>query len=120
MKNPNISSKSDWMRNYWRPAMAIVYMVIVLFDFLIAPILWSLLQYYGSGDLMLQWNPLTLISGGLFHTAMGVVLGVSAFTRGQEKIQQIKQSNKYNNDDSVVMDKDNEQNSEEFDFDMKD
>ena len=32
------------------------------------------------------WNPLTLQGGGLFHISMGAVLGVAAWTRGQEKL----------------------------------
>jgi hypothetical protein len=33
---------------------------------------------------------LTLLSGGIFHAAMGAVLGVAAWTRGQEKIERLK------------------------------
>jgi hypothetical protein len=82
--------KKNWLRTHWRPMMAVVYMIIILFDFVVAPILWSLIQVWGSGSVALQWTPLTLIAGGVFHAAMGAVLGISAFTRGQEKIQRIK------------------------------
>lgn len=74
------------MRTQWRPMMAIVYMLINLFDFLVFPIVWSLLQIHGKGEVAQQWEPLTLSSGGLFHMAFGAVLGVAAWTRGQEKI----------------------------------
>ena len=70
--------------------MAVAYMIIILFDFLVAPIFWSLLQAYAAGVVSMQWSPLTLIGGGLFHAAMGAVLGLSAFTRGQEKVQRLK------------------------------
>jgi hypothetical protein len=33
-----------------------------------------------------QWNPLTLQGAGLFHIAMGAVLGIAAFGRTQEKL----------------------------------
>jgi hypothetical protein len=33
-----------------------------------------------------QWQPLTLQGAGLFHIAMGAVLGISAFGRTQEKL----------------------------------
>lgn len=33
-----------------------------------------------------QWDPLTLKGAGLFHLAMGAVLGVAAWSRGQEKM----------------------------------
>jgi hypothetical protein len=94
-KFPDKNEVNSWIRTHWRPSMAFVYMGIIIFDFVIAPILWSLIQYYGEGSLIQQWSPLTLAAGGLFHAAMGAILGVSAFTRGQEKIQRIKQSDKY-------------------------
>jgi len=79
----------NWIRSHWRPMMAFVYMAIVIFDFIIGPILWSVVQIYG-GSVALQWTPLTLISGGVFHAAMGAVLGISAFSRGKEKVETIK------------------------------
>jgi hypothetical protein len=86
-----MSSKKDtWLQKYWRPMMAVAYMVIILFDFIVAPILWSILQAYAAGAVTLQWAPLTLLSGGIFHAAMGAVLGISAFTRGKEKIERLR------------------------------
>jgi hypothetical protein len=70
--------------------MAIVYMTIILFDFIIFPIFWSLIQVYGAGVVSLQWSPMTLISGGVFHAAMGAVLGLAAWTRGKEKIERLR------------------------------
>jgi hypothetical protein len=35
---------------------------------------------------LVQWNPLTLQGAGLFHIAMGAVLGIAAFGRTQEKL----------------------------------
>ena len=35
----------------------------------------------GSRD----WQPLTLLGGAFFHLSFGAILGVAAFTRGQEK-----------------------------------
>ena len=32
-----------------------------------------------------QWQSLTLQNGGLIHLAFGAILGVTAWTRGQEK-----------------------------------
>jgi hypothetical protein len=32
------------------------------------------------------WVPLTLQGNGMFHVAFGAILGVAAFTRGQEKV----------------------------------
>lgn len=83
------AEKSDWIREHWRPMMAFVYMAIVLFDFIIGPIFWSIIQLYG-GSVAVQWAPLTLIAGGVFHASMGAVLGISAFTRGREKVERIR------------------------------
>ncbi len=80
----------NWMQTNWRPVMAIAYTAIILFDFIVAPIFWSLLQAYFAGSVVVQWQPLTLLSGGVFHAAMGAVLGISAFSRGKEKIEQMR------------------------------
>jgi hypothetical protein len=39
-----------------------------------------------QNDAFRQWVPITLQGGGLFHVAMGAVLGVSAYGRTQEKV----------------------------------
>ena len=54
-------------------------------DMVIFPILWSLLQTMTHSPIT-QWNPLTLQGAGLFHIAMGAVLGIAAFGRTQEKL----------------------------------
>jgi hypothetical protein len=79
----------DWIRTHWRPMMAFVYMAIVIFDFIVGPIFWSIIQLFG-GSVAIQWSPLTLIAGGIFHAAMGAVLGISAFSRGKEKIEALR------------------------------
>jgi len=76
---------SDWMQKLWRPAMGWMYMLICLLDMAVFPILWSLLQAMMHMPIT-QWNPLTLQGAGLFHIAMGAVLGISAFGRTQEKL----------------------------------
>jgi hypothetical protein len=69
--------------------MAYAYTAVVVFDFIVAPILWSIMQVaFGTPDV--QWKSITLDTGGLFHAAMGAVLGVSAYTRGQEKIERVR------------------------------
>ena len=42
--------KEDWMNSKWRPMMGWMYMVVCCFDFVIAPILWSLLQSISHGS----------------------------------------------------------------------
>jgi hypothetical protein len=88
-KNLSESEKhnSDWMNTKWRPMMGWMYMTVCAFDFMIAPILWSVLQALGNhGHVETQWEPLTLQGAGLFHVAMGAVLGIAAYGRTQEKL----------------------------------
>ena len=82
-----VKKEEDWMQKRWRPAMGWMYMLVCVFDMIIFPILWSLLQAIGNhGHVETQWNPLTLQGAGLFHIAMGAVLGIAAFGRTQEKL----------------------------------
>jgi hypothetical protein len=78
--------KEDWMNAKWRPMMGWMYMGVCTFDFVIFPILWSIVQVIGGGEVKTQWSPVTLQGAGLFHMAMGAVIGVAAFGRTQEKL----------------------------------
>lgn len=87
--SPETASKEDWMTKKWRPMMAIMYMICCLADFAIFPIMFTIVQFWetqAANDAFRQWVPITLQGGGLFHVAMGAVLGVTAFGRTQEKI----------------------------------
>ncbi len=75
----------DWMQKKWRPAMGWMYMGICTLDMAVFPVLWSVLQMF-QGTGITQWQPLTLQGAGLFHIAMGAVLGIAAFGRTQEKL----------------------------------
>jgi Holin of 3TMs, for gene-transfer release len=88
MANEQVTSeqkKEDWMNSKWRPMMGWMYMLVCMFDMIVFPILWSLLQTVTHTPIT-QWNPLTLQGAGLFHIAMGAVLGIAAFGRTQEKL----------------------------------
>ena len=77
------------MQKKWRPAMGWMYMTVCIFDFVIFPILWTLVQFWeteAANDAFRQWQPLTLQGAGFFHMAMGAVLGISAYGRTQEKV----------------------------------
>lgn len=78
--------KEDWMNSKWRPMMGWLYMVVCFFDFVMFPILWSAVQAVGHGQVNVQWQPITLQGAGLFHIAMGAVLGIAAYGRTQEKL----------------------------------
>ena len=78
--------KQDWMQKKWRPAMGWMYMIVCICDMVLFPIAWSILQAATNGNVGSQWNPLTLQGAGLFHLAMGAVLGIAAWGRTQEKV----------------------------------
>ena len=80
------SGFSDFINKRWRPLMAVIYMVTCTTDFVIFPILWSMMQALYHGTVTSQWQPLTLQGAGLYHIAMGAVLGLAAYGRSQEKI----------------------------------
>lgn len=89
IKKNNNKTPEDWMQSRWRPAMGWMYMAVCVFDFIIFPILWAVVQFWENSvanDAFRQWNPLTLQGAGLFHMAMGAVLGVAAYGRTQEKV----------------------------------
>jgi hypothetical protein len=111
-KAGNVDSFSDgesWLNRTWRPAAAVIYLAICLFDFIIAPAFMgfksvNIEQIAGSvhgldpqiAIALIQnrtpWQPLTLQGSGLFHVAFGAILGVAAWTRGTAQIESIKQN----------------------------
>ena len=82
VKNTN----EDWINKKWRPVMGWMYMVVCVCDFTLFPIFWSLLQALSHGQVTSQWQPVTLQGAGLFHVAMGAVLGIAAYGRTKEKV----------------------------------
>lgn len=77
----------DWINKKWRPLMAYSYMVTCIFDFIIAPVLWSLAQMLGQGQVAMQYQPLSLQGAGLYHMAMGAIIGVAVYGRTKEKLE---------------------------------
>jgi len=80
-----VKKDEDWMQKKWRPAMGWMYMLVCTLDMAVFPVIWSLGQVLLKQPVT-QWQPLTLQGAGLFHLAMGAVLGIAAFGRTQEKI----------------------------------
>jgi hypothetical protein len=75
-----------WITKYWRPMMAWQYFVVCICDFIIFP---SFAMYYASKYGVAEhfkWDPITLASGGFYHIAMGIIVGVAAYSRGQENL----------------------------------
>lgn len=77
---------TDWINKKMRPMMGWIYMLTCTCDFVIFPVLWSLLQALSKGQVTSQWQPLTLQGAGLYHIAMGAVLGIAAYGRTKEKV----------------------------------
>lgn len=86
----------DPMLSRWRAFMGWTYMAICIFDFIIAPILWSILQAMIRGRPDGQWHPITLEGAGLFHISMGTILGITAYGRTQEKLNGVADLPKLN------------------------
>jgi hypothetical protein len=88
-KSDSAKKQEDWMNSKWRPAMGWMYMMVCVFDFIVFPIMYTIVQFWeteAANDAFRQWQPLTLAGAGLFHMAMGAVLGLSAWGRTQEKL----------------------------------
>jgi len=82
--------EEHWMQKFWRPMMAVLYMLICAFDFIVAPFLTMAMPVFlkslGATTIAYtQWTSLTLSNGGLIHLAFGAILGISAWGRTQEK-----------------------------------
>ena len=86
VKSESAKKNEDWMNSKWRPAMGWMYMAVCMADFVLFPVLWSLVQVIGGGRVETQWSPITLQGAGLFHMAMGAILGIAAYGRTQEKL----------------------------------
>lgn len=113
---PKSEKRESFIKQFWRPAAAIIFLIIVLFDFLIMP---SIYEYYKHRQdfaeaisLTLQykdpaaqlkalefittrdmWQPLTLEGGGMFFVAFGAILTGAAVTRGIEKTERERNRN---------------------------
>lgn len=92
VKNTN----EDWINKKWRPAMGWMYMGVCIFDFIIFPILWAVVQFWetqAANDAFRQWQPMTLMGAGLFHISMGAILGIAVYGRTQEKMKSMQNTN---------------------------
>lgn len=81
-----VMEDEPWLMRYWRPMMAWQYFVVCICDFIIFP---SVAMYYASKYGVAEnfkWDPITLSAGGFYHIAMGIIVGVAAYSRGQENL----------------------------------
>jgi len=80
------TTTDDFITTKWRPMMAMSYMVICIFDFIVGPILYNVLQYLNPDQQIGMWQAITLQGGGLYHLSMGAIVGITAHGRTKEKL----------------------------------
>ena len=82
--------EEHWVKAYWRPSAGWIYLLICIFDFIIFPLLAMILPIIAKGFNVqyayTPWTSLTLSNGGMIHMSFGTILGITAWTRGQEKL----------------------------------
>jgi hypothetical protein len=96
MPDGNRLHEDNWIRAYWRPGMGWLYMLICFVDFVLFPLLAMFIpailkNLAGIEDVAyIPWASLTLSNGGLIHLAFGAILGITAWTRGAEKVERLR------------------------------
>ena len=86
---PQVVIKDEpWVTRYWRPMMAWQYFAVCVFDFIVFPCIAMYVAKETGNDF--HWDPLTLKDSGFYHIAMGMIIGVSAWTRGQENLERTR------------------------------
>jgi hypothetical protein len=88
-----LDPEENWIKTYWRPAMGWQYLVVCLFDFFFAPILTGWYSWFAKIPYE-AWKPITMGEGGFYHMAMAAIVGVVAWTRGQEKVTRVTEVSK--------------------------
>jgi hypothetical protein len=80
------ASDEGWFRAHWREFMAWSYGIVCLWDFMLAPIFFAWFSHYEHLTNPILWTPLTTSGGGLYHVAMGAIIGVSSYGKTQENV----------------------------------
>ena len=78
--------KEPLWKKMWRPALAWQYVIICAFDFMIGPIA-TMVFFHNDHGSYAAWEPLTTTGAGLYHLSMLAVLGITSWSRGQEKLK---------------------------------
>ena len=80
-----------WIKTYWRPALGWLYVALIMFDFILAPIM--MVIYAGvTGTPVVVWRPLSLEGGGLVHLSLGSIVTATSWSRGTEKLKALELS----------------------------
>ena len=85
MSEPDALANEGWFSNRWRPACAWVFMTVVVYDYLLAPMVMQAIYALGK-QVYVAWEPNTIKAGGMFFASFGGIIGITAWQRTQEKI----------------------------------
>jgi membrane protein YqaA with SNARE-associated domain len=85
--------EEHWLKAYWRPCAAWMYMMICFADFILFPfisIMSPVITRASDHPLpYIAWQSLTLSNGGLVHVAFGAILGVATWQKTKERLAQV-------------------------------
>jgi len=90
--NPPVSDirQEPWFVKQWRPLAAYTYLVICIFDFMIAPIGMGVLAVLTKAA-YIAWVPLTIQGASMFHLAFGTIIGLYSWGRTKERIAGVEE-----------------------------
>jgi hypothetical protein len=74
-----------WFTRQWRPLAAYTYLIICIFDFMLAPIAMGVLSVL-TKTAYVVWTPLTIQGASMFHLSFGAIIGLYSWGRTQERI----------------------------------
>ncbi len=78
--------------NKWRPSIGWLYIVVVSFDFVLAPTGFAILQAVQGAENIVQWAPISLAGSGILHMSMLTILGVYTYGRTKEKLKGVAEN----------------------------
>lgn len=79
------ATDEGFMKSHWREFMAWSYGIVCLWDFMLAPIFFAWFSHHTNTPYVV-WVPTTTSGGGLYHVAMGAIIGVSSYGKTQENV----------------------------------
>lgn len=81
-------SQQPWFNRYWRPAMLWQYFAVCISDFLLLPIVFQAVNVLNNTTV--QWDPITLRGGGMYHVSMLGIIGIYIWGKSQERLQMMR------------------------------
>lgn len=89
---------TNTLEHLWKPVLAFAFILIILFDFIIAPSI--VLGMIKAGIHVAMWTPLTMDGAGTFYISIGVILGATTWQSGRATIERVKKGYDFGNSDS--------------------